>query len=78
MLYAVTSVAMSSDTRRRTGKATTTVIDTLAADKLFAKCQTPLDVERKYEQVHNTGTRLAPTIKVIDVKQLLQLKGGAR
>jgi hypothetical protein len=73
MLYAITAVTMSSTTRRRTGKATTTVIDTEAADKLFAKCGTPLEVERRYERLHNAGTTV-PVVKVVDVKQLLQLK----
>ena len=77
MKFAITSVTMSSTTRRRTGKATTTVIDTEAADKLFAQCTSPLDVERRYERLHNAGTTV-PTVKVVDVKELLVLKGGVR
>ncbi len=69
MKYAITSVNMSSLTRRRMGKATTTVIDTDAADKLFEGCETPLDVERRYEQLHNAGVAV-PGVKVVDIKTL--------
>ena len=72
MKFAITSVNISSTTRRRMGKATTTVIDTDAADGLFRGCTTPLDVERRYEHLHNAGVAV-PTVKVVDVKVLMAL-----
>ena len=79
MKFAITSVTMSTLTRRRTGKATTTVIDTEAADNLFRGCDTPLKVEKRYEHLHNAGTTV-PSVKVVDVKELLVLqpKGGVQ
>jgi len=72
MKFAITSITMSTNTRRRMGKATTTVVDNDAADRLFQGCTTPHQVELRYEELHNAGMDVKG-VKVVDIKQLTHL-----
>lgn len=69
MLFKVTAVPISKRTRRRNGKAFSTVIDT-ERDIGFRDCLSPGRIERRFELVRDA--------KVVDVREVqpINVTGG--
>lgn len=70
MKYAVLAVAMNRQSRRRSGKARTEIIDT-STNQLFKNVKTPADVERAYESFWNDlNLKSTEIVKVLDVREI--------
>jgi len=70
MKFAVTAVAMSRRTCRRTGKSRVEIINTKVND-LFKKCTDPCVIMGKYEAFWNElNPESGEIVKVVDIREV--------
>lgn len=66
MKYVVTSITLSPSSRRRMGKATTKIVDTLE-DTRYRVNSNIVEVERRFETLYSNKRQI---VKVVDIRQV--------